>query len=98
MQLTQWLHKARRERSAGIATVSGSRRRTHAQLVERVARLAGAFKRLGIQADERIGMLALNSDRYVEYLHACWWAGAAVNPINVRWTAAEIAFSLDMKT
>lgn len=26
---------------------------------------------------------------------ACYWAGAAVNPINIRWSANEIAYSLD---
>jgi acyl-CoA synthetase (AMP-forming)/AMP-acid ligase II len=26
---------------------------------------------------------------------ACYWAGVAVNPINIRWSANEIAYSLD---
>jgi acyl-CoA synthetase (AMP-forming)/AMP-acid ligase II len=37
----------------------------------------------------------LNSDRYLEYYMAVWWAGGAVNPINIRWSAPEIVYSLD---
>lgn len=44
---------------------------------------------------DRIGMLALNSDRYIEFYYGCWWGGGAVNPVNIRWSAAEIAYSLD---
>ena len=40
-------------------------------------------------------MLSLNSDRYLEYFMATYWAGGAVNPVNIRWSAAEIAYSLD---
>jgi acyl-CoA synthetase (AMP-forming)/AMP-acid ligase II len=95
MQLTQALHKAQRERPEAIATVFGERQRSYQQLLERVARLAGALRGLGVQAGDRVGMLSFNSDRYLEYLYGTLWTGAAVNPINVRWTASEIAYSLD---
>lgn len=39
-------------------------------------------------------MLALNSDRYQEYFHAVPWLGGALNPVNIRWSIAEIAYSL----
>jgi len=48
-----------------------------------------------MQAGDRVGILSLNSDRYVEFFMAVPWAGAAVNPVNTRWSAAEIAYSLD---
>ena len=43
---------------------------------------------------DRVGILALNSDRYLEYFFAVPWAGAALNPVNIRWSVAEIAYSL----
>ena len=39
-------------------------------------------------------MLSLNSDRYHEFLLAVPWAGAVVNPVNIRWSPAEVAYSL----
>lgn len=44
---------------------------------------------------DRVGMLALNSDRYLEFFYGTWWGGGAVNPVNIRWSAGEVAFSLD---
>ena len=95
MQLTLSLHKALRECPDAIATVCGDRRRTYAEFVDRVARFAGALQGIGVAAGDRVGMLSLNSDRYLEYLFGTLWAGAVVNPVNIRWSAAEIAYSLD---
>lgn len=95
MYLTQPLHKASRERPEAIAVVCGARRRSFAGLTDRVARLAGALQQLGMRSGDRVGMMSLNSDRYVEYLYGVWWAGGVINPINIRWSAREVAYSLD---
>jgi acyl-CoA synthetase (AMP-forming)/AMP-acid ligase II len=95
MHLTQPLHKGLRERPRATVLVCGIRRLSFERFVDRVARLAGALLQLGLQPGDRVGMLALNSDRYVEYLYATWWAGGVVNPVNVRWNPKEVAYSLD---
>jgi len=95
MYLTQGLHRALQQKPDSVATIFQGRRRTFAELASRVAKLAGALQGLGLKAGERVGMLALNSDRYLEYYLAVYWAGGAVNPANIRWAAAEIAYSLD---
>ncbi|MEC7762171.1 MAG: AMP-binding protein [Pseudomonadota bacterium] len=95
LSLTQPLHKAAAERPEGLFTIFGARRRTNGDFIDRVARLAGAFRSLGVGPGDRVGMLAMNSDRYVEYVYATLWAGGAINPVNARWSQAEIAFSLD---
>ncbi|MEO8923071.1 MAG: AMP-binding protein [Caldimonas sp.] len=95
MQITQTLKRAAAAQPDSVATVCGGRRHTFAQVRERVARLAGALQQLGIRPGDRIGILALNSDRYIEAYMAIPWAGAVVNPVNTRWSAAEIAYSLD---
>lgn len=95
MHLTQPLYKALQERPQATALVCGQRRHTFAQFADRVARLAAVLQQLGVQPGDRVGLLALNSDRYVEYLYATWWAGGVVNPVNIRWSAREIAYSLD---
>ncbi|MFX8930020.1 AMP-binding protein, partial [Acinetobacter baumannii] len=49
----------------------------------------------GMGIGDRIGMLSLNSDRYLEYYLAVPWGGGIVNPCTIRWSAAEVAYSLD---
>jgi acyl-CoA synthetase (AMP-forming)/AMP-acid ligase II len=95
MRLTQPLHKARRERPTANACVFGHRRTSFQDLRERVARLAAGLRSVGVGAGDRVGMLALNSDRYLEYLYGTWWVGGVLNPVNIRWTPAEIAFALN---
>lgn len=95
MQLTQLLCKAARERADDVAIADPQHRLTFSQLAQRSARLAGALQALGVKRGDRVGMLAHNSHRYAEFLMGTWWAGAVVNPVNVRWSMAEVAYSLD---
>jgi long-chain acyl-CoA synthetase len=93
--LTQALHCAVRAHPDRVATFCSGRRHTYREFVERVARLAGALRELGMAAGDRVGILSLNSDRYLELYFAIWWGGGVVNPVNIRWSAREIAYSLD---
>ncbi|MBN3854770.1 long-chain-fatty-acid--CoA ligase [Paraburkholderia sp. Ac-20340] len=95
MQLTQSFHKAALEQPDAYATVFRQRKTTFAQFVERVSRVAGALHALDVAHGDRIGILALNSDRYLEYVFGTLWAGAVVNPVNTRWSVSEIAYSLN---
>jgi acyl-CoA synthetase (AMP-forming)/AMP-acid ligase II len=95
MYLTQSLHRAVQCHPQRTATIFGTRQRSYAEHADRVARLAAALQTLGVARGDRVGMLGLNSDRYLEFFYGSWWAGAAVNPVNIRWSAAEIAYSLD---
>ncbi|MFK0280921.1 long-chain fatty acid--CoA ligase [Streptomyces sp. NPDC090499] len=94
MYLTQSIHRAVQQGPDAPSTIFGDRVRTAAESADRISRLAGALKLLGVQTGDRVAMLALNSDRYHEYLLATWWAGAAVVPLNIRWAPTEILFSL----
>jgi acyl-CoA synthetase (AMP-forming)/AMP-acid ligase II len=93
--MTQGLHRALQRHPWKLATIFGERRRSYAQFAHRVATLADALQKLGMASGDRIGMLALNSDRYLEFYFGCWWGGGVVNPVNIRWSAEEIAYSLD---
>ena len=94
MQLTQALHRLLQQEPDRPLTVYGGRVRTVAESAGRVARLAGALRAAGAGDGDRVGMLALNSDRFHEFLLAVPWAGAVVNPVNLRWSPAEVAYSL----
>jgi acyl-CoA synthetase (AMP-forming)/AMP-acid ligase II len=93
--LTQSLHRAVQQFPDEVATIHGDRTRTHREIADRVARLAGALQALGVAEGDRVAMLAGNTDRFHEYFYAVWWTGAAVNPVNTRWSAREIAYSLE---
>ncbi|MEG9861350.1 MAG: long-chain-fatty-acid--CoA ligase [Parvularculales bacterium] len=93
--VTQFMTSAADTRPNAIATIMGARRRTWSEHRSRVAKLAGSLRKLGAGAGDRVAILALNSDRYTEYYHAVWWSGAAVVPMNIRWTAVENAYSLN---
>ncbi|KZM73881.1 acyl-CoA synthetase [Nocardia terpenica] len=90
MYLTQSLHRARQQHPARIASIHRGRQRTFAEQADRVARLAGGLLALGVEPGDRVAILALNSDRYLEYLMAVPWADAVLVPVNTRWAAAEI--------
>src|SRR5882757_1879741 len=94
MYVTQSLHRNTQISAAQPATVCAGRCRTWGQVHDRVARLAGAFQALGVCSGQSVAILSLNSDRYSEYLFAVPWADAVLNPVNIRWSAPEVAFSL----
>ncbi|GAA1457036.1 long-chain-fatty-acid--CoA ligase [Williamsia maris] len=94
MYITQALHRSAQCDPTRTSTIYGGRTRTVAETIDRVARLAGALRGIGITEGDRVGIFSLNSDRYHEALLAVPWAGAVVNPVNVRWSVAEVAYSL----
>jgi len=95
LQLTEGLHRQLRRAPDAEAAVFGERRQTWRELADRSARLASVLHRVGMGPNDRVAMLALNSDRYLEYMLGVWGGGGALNPVNTRWSPAEVAFSLD---
>ena len=93
MYMTQTLHRAARLHPTKLATIYGDRRTDYGSMQDRVSRFAGALRKLGVSPGDRVGMLSLNSDRYLEYYFSVYWAGGVVNPANIRWSANEIAYS-----
>src|SRR5882724_10895805 len=94
MNITQGLRRVLQTNPKGIATVDGERRHSWGEIGERVARLAGGLQQLGIKRGERVAVLMLNSDRYLELYLGIAWAGAVIVPTNIRWSHAEIEDSL----
>jgi long-chain acyl-CoA synthetase len=89
MSTTFGLHRAVLFNRNGVATLFEDRKRTWVEVSERVARLAGALRELGVGHGDRLAILMLNQDRYFELYLAIGWAGAVVVPLNIRWTAQE---------
>ena len=95
MGMTQSLRAASDATPNKIATRYADRVQTWSEVRLNVERLASGLKGLGVEAGDRVAILALNSDRYTECLYATWWAGGTVVPMNVRWSPAENAYSLN---
>jgi len=95
MYLTHALHRAVRYWADDVLTIDADRVFTSTQSADRVARLAGALHALGVGDNDRVAIVALNSDRHHEVFHGSWWAGAVPSPLNTRWSAAEITYALN---
>jgi long-chain acyl-CoA synthetase len=93
-QITQFLRRAVQTNAHGTATVNCDRRQDWAGFQGRVARLAGAVRGLGYQPGDRVGILSLNSDRYLESFFGLAWAGVVFVPINTRLAPPEIEYWL----
>src|SRR6266704_703362 len=94
MNVTQGLRRVLQTNPVVIATVDGDRRRSWREIGERVARLAGGLQQLGVKRGDRVAVLMLNSDRYLELYLGIAWVGAVIVPTNIRWSHAEIEDSL----
>ncbi len=94
MQITQFMRRAVQTNGNGIATRMGARTHTWHQFAERCARLAGALAALGLAKGDRVGILALNSDRYLEAFFGLAGAGIIFVPINTRLAPPEMEFWL----
>jgi long-chain acyl-CoA synthetase len=68
---------------------------TFAAHVDRVLRLRHALTtQLGLSAEDRFAVLAMNGHEFIELYHAALFGGGIVNPLNIRFSAAELAYVL----
>ena len=95
MQITSILRRAVQVAPQGTATIHLDRQQSWTELLTRVQKLAGALQAVGVTPGDRIALLSLNSDRFIEYFFASVWAGGAMMPMNIRWAPAECAYALN---
>jgi fatty-acyl-CoA synthase len=77
------------------ALVQGERRSTWREFDDRAARLAAAFRALGLQPDSKVAFYLYNSSEYLEGLVACFKARAVHANVNYRYLEDELAYLLD---
>jgi acyl-CoA synthetase (AMP-forming)/AMP-acid ligase II len=80
---------------AKTAVIDGDRSYTYQQVGERVAGLARFFQNRGIQPEDRISILEVNSHAFLETYYAAAGIGAILNPLNYRLAAREVAYILN---
>ncbi len=95
MQISAVLRRAAQVAPSGTATIHLDRQQSWSSLINRVKKLAGALQSLGVGPGDRVALLSLNSDRFIEYFFASVWSGGAMMPMNIRWAPAECAYALN---
>src|SRR5262245_29566866 len=94
MFLTQSLKRAAQVNRHGTATIDGEQKQTWEVFEQRVSKLAGALRALGLEAGGRVAVLSFNSARYLEYYFAIPWAGGIIVPLNTRLSPHELVYML----
>jgi long-chain acyl-CoA synthetase len=84
------LERALATAPGSCAVVCQGNRRTYAELGSRCLRLAGGLRALGLAPGDRVGVIGLNSDRYLELYLGVPAAGFVLVPVNSRLAAAEM--------
>lgn len=70
------------------------RRWTYVQINERINQLVNALSKLGVEKSDRIGILHVNCNQYIETYYAASKLGAIFVPLNFRAKADELSFMI----
>lgn len=95
MQVTQTLRRAMLLHGKETAILDGDVTMTYREFGERVQRLAGALRQLGVGIDDKVAILSLNGHRYLETFYGTFWAGGVVVPLNIRLAPPELIYQLN---
>jgi long-chain acyl-CoA synthetase len=88
------LRRATQVAADRTAVVCGPVSLTYAEMAERCARLVGALRGLGVQAGDRVAIVAPNCHRYLEVYQAVPGAGMVLVPLNQRHSDVELHYAL----
>src|SRR5437588_89423 len=91
----RFLRYAAQQYPKRTAVVCGKERFTYAQFAERVARLAGALRKAGVQPGDRVAFLSANCHRLLEAYYGVIEGGAVLLPLNIRLAPQELAYILN---
>ncbi|MEO8697194.1 MAG: AMP-binding protein [Acidimicrobiales bacterium] len=67
---------------------------TLSQHIDRVQRVIRGLRQLDVERGDRFAVLALNSSDYLALYHAAFLGGGVINPLNLRFAAAELVHVL----
>lgn len=82
------------EPSLFLGITSGQRRRSHAEVADRVARIAGGLQQLGVKQGDSVCILMRNDIAFIEAAYAAMRLGAYAVPVNWHFKPEEINYIL----
>ena len=69
---------------------------TFAGHLDRLLRLVDAMRTvLGVEPGDRFAVLAMNGHEFIELYHAALFGAGIINPLNIRFSPAELAYVLN---
>ncbi len=77
-----------------LGIISGDRKRSHAEIAARAARIAGGLHRLGIKPGDSVCILMRNDIAFIEAAYAAMRLGAYAVPVNWHFKPDEIDYVL----
>jgi long-chain acyl-CoA synthetase len=77
-----------------LGITSGQRRRSHAEVADRAARIAGGLQKLGVTQGDSVCILMRNDIAFIEAAYAAMRLGAYAVPINWHFKPEEINYVL----
>ena len=92
MYITQSLKRNAQLYPKKVATSFNERTFNWEESLNRISKLASGIKKLGVNLEDRVAILAHNSDRYFEFIYSVSWLGGVFVPINTRLAPPEIQF------
>ena len=75
-----------------LGIISGERRRDHAEIADRVARIASGLHQLGVRQGASVCVLMRNDIAFIEAAYAAMRLGAYAVPINWHFKPEEINY------
>ena len=95
MKISSTISRNMQVNGNGTATIFGGRQHSWSQFGERIAKLAAGLTNLGLERGDRVAVLSLNNDRYMESYFGVPWGGHVLVPINTRLAPPEVVFWLN---
>ncbi|HEX7996528.1 MAG TPA: long-chain fatty acid--CoA ligase [Streptosporangiaceae bacterium] len=89
-----WTARRARKTPGRVAIIHDGTRVSYAELHDRVTRLTGALRALGVSRGDRVAYLGANHPAFIETMFATWSAGAVFVPLNFRLAPPELAHQL----
>jgi long-chain acyl-CoA synthetase len=77
-----------------LGIISGQRRRMHAEVADRAARIAGGLQKLGVRQGDSVCILMRNDVTFIEAAYAAMRLGAYGVPVNWHFKPEEINYIL----
>jgi long-chain acyl-CoA synthetase len=92
MNPAQQLAQAATRCASRVAVRFDDRAVTYSEFYDRAARLGGAFRSLGLEPGDRVGIVARNCPEVLETFYGAFMAGLVVVPVNTRLHPREVAY------